>query len=107
MTTETRTQHTPEPWRSAHAFLASKDCVLAGGPTYVEGLVNVATGLTPEDANRIVACVNACAGINPEAVPELVRAAQAVQRWAEAGGDDWWKAHDALYAAIAKAEARP
>ena len=27
-----------------------------------------------DDAKRIVSCVNACAGINPEAVPELLEA---------------------------------
>ena len=30
------------------------------------------------ECNRIVACVNACAGINPEAVPEMLRLAQMV-----------------------------
>ena len=31
-----------------------------------------------EDATRIVACVNACEGINPEAVPELLEALEAM-----------------------------
>ena len=32
------------------------------------------------DAKRAVACVNACAGINPEAVPEMLEVLRAVQR---------------------------
>jgi predicted nucleic acid-binding Zn ribbon protein len=28
------------------------------------------------NAERIVSCVNACAGINPEAIPELIKAAE-------------------------------
>lgn len=39
-------------------------------------------GLTQEEADanaaRIVACVNACEGINPEAVPDTVKALEAV-----------------------------
>ena len=34
----------------------------------------VAVARDEEHARRIVACVNACEGINPEAVPELVDA---------------------------------
>lgn len=32
----------------------------------------------PEHAARIVACVNACAGINPEAVPDMLEALRAI-----------------------------
>ena len=32
------------------------------------------------DADRIVACVNACDGINPEAVPDLLAACEAASR---------------------------
>ena len=30
-------------------------------------------GINHPDMNRIVACVNACAGLNPEALPEVVK----------------------------------
>ncbi len=42
--------------------------------------------LTPEHPNavRIVACVNACAGLNPEAIPKLV---EACEEWATYTGD--------------------
>ena len=36
-----------------------------------------------EDAKRTVACVNACAGINPEAVPDVVEALREAINWAE------------------------
>lgn len=49
------TQHTPEPWK-----LSGTENIVAGG-NYV-----VALDCKPEDARRIVACVNACAGIETE-----------------------------------------
>ena len=60
------TKHTPEPW-------------LASGE-YVYGNTNPvgSTVDRPADAARIVACVNACAGLNPEHIPALVEAVQAV-----------------------------
>ena len=35
------------------------------------------------NAQRIAACLNACAGINPEAVPDVVAALREAVNWAE------------------------
>jgi hypothetical protein len=50
----------------------------------------IATVYTSEHAARIVACVNACAGINPEAVPDLLTALQSALPALE-----WGLVHDA------------
>lgn len=60
------TKHTPEPW---HAFERDGHWALTAPRCGEVGIVNDA-----DQAARIVACVNACAGINPEAVPELLAA---------------------------------
>jgi len=57
----TEQNHTPEPWKN--------DPELG-----VLSLFWKSVEETDANAARIVACVNACAGINPEAVPELVNA---------------------------------
>lgn len=48
----------------------------------------VADHLTPADAAHIVDCWNACKGIDPEAVPELVAAAEKLLRKLEQWEDD-------------------
>ena len=70
------------------------------------------------NANRIVACVNGCAGINPDAVKELLEAVKAMQdacdEWAaeftqKKRGMNWGIVNDAYLKAsrsIAKAEGR-
>lgn len=52
------TQHTKEPWNADGIFVDAED-------------VEVAKFRLEDDASHAVACVNACAGINPEAVPEI------------------------------------
>jgi len=58
------------------------------------------------NAKRIVACVNACAGINPEAVPELLEAAINAVDWLcdATPGSDQQERGQALRTAIANAE---
>lgn len=63
------------------------------------------------DAARIVACVNACAGMNPEAVPDLLAALKMALPWledADRPGNQQitvlWAALSATRAALAKAE---
>jgi hypothetical protein len=57
------TAHTPEPWK------LSQDGTITNAEGYVTLLSQSPQART--NAARIVACVNACAGINPEAVPDL------------------------------------
>lgn len=74
--------HTPEPW-----FLDRFGMAAPIGPRAawtvadIEGAGDsglVAHDVAIADAARIVACVNALAGINPEAVPELLAAVDAL-----------------------------
>lgn len=63
------------------------------------------------NASRIVACVNACEGINPEAVPGLLKALQRLAKRFPTepicGIDaEEWNAAQQARAAIAKAEGR-
>jgi hypothetical protein len=69
------TKHTPEPWS-----LESYGATLITKNGYDIALTNSGkfkTGNAQQDAARIVTCVNACAGLNPAAVPRLVEALQA------------------------------
>ncbi len=79
-------KHTPEPWEYGFDEYGGYDCCSAG---YIilsaeqhictidvgdyEGKSNhIPNEAAEANAERIVSCVNACAGINPEAVPELL-----------------------------------
>lgn len=75
-------KHTPEPWRvGRHAVVA--DVPVVGGCSgtddvdYYGGHL-VCETVTEANAERIIACVNACKGINPEAVPDLLEACEAL-----------------------------
>lgn len=75
------TKHTPEPWRistanpyAVNAGRADQSlgiCITHGvdDPNYSDFFPS--TEQAKANAQRIVACVNACKGINPEVVPEL------------------------------------
>ena len=62
-------EHTPGPWHLVGQDIRDGD---------EDNIVTVPYGDDPEraeaNARRIVACVNGCKGINPEAVPDLVGA---------------------------------
>lgn len=69
--------HTPEPWCKLN------DCGTVGiwGPQGDCVAVNNGCSCDNEaNADRIVACVNACAGLNPEAVPDVVEALKQCER---------------------------
>ena len=75
-------KHTPEPWerngkRIERIYLGMKVS------EQVELIARVYGEDSEANARRIVACVNACAGINPKAVPELVEALEAAELWIE------------------------
>lgn len=77
---------TPEPWTNSRGF---------------ENLVSSHDGQTPicdcrsswnppgpiehANAERIVACVNACEGLNPEAIPELIAVCE--REWRHSDGE--------------------
>lgn len=69
--------HTPEPWTHKGGFVFEASAIPPHGPKY--GLIGVAAVQYNEDANaaRIVACVNACAGMaDPAAELAALRAGQ-------------------------------
>ena len=69
-------KHTPGPWRAIGCRpTVAKIC--AGGNNGLVADVSAYwfdTGQAEANADRIVACVNACEGINPDAVPGLLAA---------------------------------
>ena len=78
-------RHTPGPWTYHHEPSLNRYAVRAE-PFGTETILSISYwSRTPiwdreraeADASRIVSCVNACDGINPEAVPELVKACEA------------------------------
>lgn len=79
--------HTPEPWgvvpsgKNGHAVKAGYALSEPGAMKYgnyrvatvgPQGHWPSTTAMRRANAARIVGCVNACAGVNPEAVPGLV-----------------------------------
>lgn len=71
-------KHTPEPWEAVEpsnwygtAILVRKE---RGDPIAQIPLMGWPIRVARANAERIVACVNACKGINPEAVPDLLAA---------------------------------
>lgn len=55
----------------------------------------IASGITKANANHIVACVNACEGINPKAVPDLLKACKLLLEDCEmALANEWDRSDD-------------
>lgn len=98
--TATSNAHSPEPWKANKAVKSSNfgnrvahveaSVAVDGKPTFYFTVAKVLGG--PQDrsevaeanAARLVACVNACKGINPEAVSDLLTEAHLnATRWDE------------------------
>lgn len=94
------TEHSKEPWKIARIYLHE----IIVGPNRRFAAYSVA------DAARIVACVNALAGLKPEEIPELVEAVEQALR-----SISLWKSTDKvgqevarhLRAVLAKAKVAP
>lgn len=77
-------KHTPEPWVSSVALSGSENDrgfdIHADGKhiarvsPMIKNLRGDASTEAIANKDRILACVNACAGVNPEAVPDAVAA---------------------------------
>lgn len=63
--------HAPEPW-------LADGCIIVSSARDSSSMC-VAIATTRANAARIVACVNACAGLAPEVMPDLLAAARAVR----------------------------
>ena len=101
-------KHTPEPWRQFTELGTIGDVVDSKGRAVAQAQETgnfergAPEGLAERNANaaRIVACVNGCAGINPDAVPDLLAALEAAVL-----SEQLDKHHDLMArAAIAKAK---
>ena len=68
-------KHTPEPWKvtvQENGYV----CIETAYGTHRDILTGDFITLKASNAERIVACVNACEGLNPEAIPEMLEALQ-------------------------------
>lgn len=97
-------KHTAEPWLTNTNSQGDWDISPDG-----EDMICDLKGCANSEANavRIVACVNACAGLNPDAVPGLVSALRAALNHIEHGWTDpalCIAVADIARAALAKAE---
>jgi len=74
-------QHTKEPWKVDNQY-----------PTLLVNSRNRTIGSLKQevDATRIVACVNACAGLNPSAYREVVEALKDAQAALDHPEDHEW-----------------
>ena len=105
--------HTPGPWTTRKG---NTRWSVVGGGQYIAYAVSGTPGLGPDgeraNAERIVACVNACEGLaDPAVVPELLAALKVVTECLESTRDcslgndpEGSAACDRARAAIAKAE---
>ena len=85
------TNHTLGPWKVYHKRLRPQfktkiiEIQRQGGEAIIAwpgfDSCDLPKGVKLANARRIVACVNACAGINPEAVPDLVAKLEKVAVW--------------------------
>lgn len=102
------TTHTPEPWHVAEGRNHLLR-IAAGTAAVVNDCGDSEVPQHAANADRIVACVNACAGVNPDAVPDMLaalhRADAALSLLMATGNGDRHDraALDVIRAAIAKA----
>jgi len=110
--TTNETSHTPEPWEIEELQGLHEYSIVKPG----KWIVATTEGRESRDkanAARIVACVNACAGIaDPSAIPGLLRAAKVAKedlgKYCCIGfGDALHFSFTQLLAAIAKVEGKP
>jgi len=67
-------KHTTEPWEVSHLWnIEAQGKIIATAPIPKSGNYRKMEN-AKANIDRIVACVNACQGINPKAVPKLMEA---------------------------------
>ena len=79
------TKHSPEPW--GYSYREKEDRYVLGGKSgdfghFVGWSFDGVTTKEEDEANarRMVACVTACEGLNPEAVPKLLAACKTLRK---------------------------
>lgn len=101
-------KHTPEPWEFVIDITDTPLLITPKG----EGILRASpASLYPSgDLKHAAACVNACEGINPEAVPDMLEALQYAAKNIDIKGQvpPWYMpVLDAIDAAITKATPEP
>ncbi len=76
--------HTKEPWSSLGACTINRM-----GPLCAQEYLGCFSSF--RDAGHAVACVNACAGLNPKAIPTLIEACEDLAGY-DAATPAFWKA---------------
>lgn len=98
-------KHTPGPWHWEDDEFGNYRAIVGNGHVLCEAMQYESESpfidISVPDAARIVACVNACEGINPEAVPDLMKALDVIVGFAGFNLENI----EAGYAALAKARA--
>lgn len=70
-------KHTPERWWRHDVFADPGTAQIWTDESHGSVMIAITAGADREaNAARIVACVNACAGLNPDALPALIAAAE-------------------------------
>lgn len=70
-TTAGETAHTPEPWGVSYGCIMDRNCVTVAQHPASDNPWDDGTKWYA-NRDRIVACVNNCKGLNPEAVPDML-----------------------------------
>ena len=101
MPSKTETKHTQEPWMlqedlgniKEYWIVNQHGCIIAGGADL-------------EDGKRLIACVNNCEGLNPEAVPDMLAVCKLIVKSLVESEDEpsLVTIEEALRAVIARAE---
>lgn len=67
--------HTPVPWKESPWKSDEGSHIDIVGANEVETVATLSEGPIEANVRRIIACVNACEGMNPAAAPKLLEAA--------------------------------
>lgn len=81
-------KHTPGPWRLCRATGEQGEPLVILPPDGNRRIAQLCGRSDAANGRRVVACVNACQGINPEAVPELLAALRRLLSTIPQGRDD-------------------
>lgn len=84
-------KHTPTPWEKLKDYsITSPDAELGSQVLYMPSNEAFKKGgfKREADLNRAIACVNACEGINPEAISGLIETLERIQDNASGGFTD-------------------
>jgi len=110
-------KHSPEPWTMVKVYPSPRygadfpyrvEAADQFSPCMIYGDGTQNRGTAEANAERIVACVNNLAGLNPKAIPQLAREVESLIRSADLMGTNLKGSTTNLRAALAKAkEATP